>query len=381
MNTLLFISHSSAAVGGGEDDFLRLLKFMKGKFIIYAVFPEGDRAKEFAQLSDKYLVVPDRAYPGNFFRLKTILAYLYFNLKKLFILYPFLRKNLKNIDLSFVNSSVCILEIRLLKFLKMPYVISVKERIHPGYVMNYVHKLIDKSAFKVIVISNYLKKLLSVNVKNKDIIIIRASIDEDDYASIRKNQNQVVMKTKFVILNVGQIYGLKNQILLVEAVNKLKCKDTISLRFAGFVADNKYGKELKKKVDDYGMNNIVEFLGTLNKKEIVTEYLNSDLVIITSKEEGMSLVLVEALFFEKPVISTNVGIIPEVLINYENGIILKEANPEYLSEAIDNLMNNKFLYNKIQRNSLKTFHINFNLEKALEEHYKIFNECLSTETK
>jgi len=68
-------------------------------------------------------------------------------------------------------------------------------------------------------------------------------------------------------------------------VNKLKCKDTISLRFAGFVADNKYGKELKKKVDDYGMNNIVEFLGTLNKKEIVTEYLNSDLVIITSKEE------------------------------------------------------------------------------------------------
>jgi len=95
----------------------------------------------------------------------------------------------------------------------------------------------------------------------------------------------------------------------------------------------------------------------------------------------MSLVLVEALFFEKPVISTNVGIIPEVLINYENGIILQEANPEYLSEAIDNLMNDQFLYNKIQRNSLKTFHINFNLEKALEEHYKIFNECLSTETK
>ena len=377
MKTILLITHSSAAVGGGEDDFLRLLKFLQGKFKIYSIFPEGERAAEFAKLSDKYLVVPNRPYPGNIFRLKPILAYLYFNLIKLFILFPFLRKNRKNIDLCFVNSSVCILEIRLLKFFKMPYVISIKEKINPGYVMNYVHKLIDKSASKVIVISHYLKKLLSENVKNKDITVIRASIDEDDYLSIKKDQNQDVKRTKFVILNVGQIYGLKNQLLLVEAVNKLKFKDSISLKFVGFVADDKYDKELKKKVHDYGMNNMVEFLGALNKQEIVTEYLNSDLVVITSKEEGMSLVLVEALFFEKPVISTNVGVVPEVIINGENGIIIDALNPDSLTVALENLISNKILYNKIKENAYNTYKSNFNLRKTLEEHLEIFEECIN----
>lgn len=381
MKTLLLITHSSAAVGGGEDDFLRLLKFLNGKFIIYAVFPEGERVKEIAELSDKYLIIPNRPYPGNFFRLKPMLAYLYFNLKKIFILFPFLRKNRKNIDLSFINSSVCILEIRLLKFLKIPYVISVKEKINPGFVRNYVYKLIDKSTSKVIVISDFLKQLLSKYINNNIINIIRTSIDENIYKTLKSKVTAGKSTDKFVLLNIGQIYDTKNQLLLIEAINKLKIKHSILVKFIGFVADHKYKKKLIEKVNEYNLQDSVEFCGALNKREIIKEYLNSNAVVITSREEGMSLVLVEALYFEKPVISTNVGIIPEVLVNYENGIILKEADSDLLSVAIDNLINDKLLYMKIQSNALKTFYINFNLEKALEEHLKIFNECLIKDTR
>jgi glycosyltransferase involved in cell wall biosynthesis len=378
---ILLISHSSATVGGGEDDFFRLLKYLQGKYIIYSVFPDGERSLEFASLSNKYLIIPNRAYPGNKFRVKQLLAYIFFSTKKIFILFPFLRKNKKNIDLCFVNSSVCFIEMRLLKFFNIPYIVSVKEKINPGFVRKYVYKLIDKSALKVIVISNFLYKLLIETIKKKEVRVIRTSIDEDIYNNIKLNVTVQKNKNKFIILNIGQIYELKNQILLVKAINKLRNKESILVKFIGFVADDKYDKELKKKVHDYGLNNTVEFLGVLNKQEIVTEYLNSDLVVITSKEEGMSLVLVEALYFEKPVISTNVGIIPEVLVNNENGIILKDDNSDFLSDAIDNLMNDKLLYKKIQSNALKTFHLNFNLEKALEEHYKIFNECLNKETR
>jgi glycosyltransferase involved in cell wall biosynthesis len=298
-------------------------------------------------------------------------------MKKLFILFPFLRKNRNNIDLSFVNSSVCFVEMRLLKFFKIPYVVSVKEKINPGLVRKYVHKLIDNSASKVIVISNFLYKLLKDTIKEKEIRVIRTSIDEDIYNKYKSDINVQKDKNKFVILNVGQIYGLKNQILLVEAINKLKNKESVLVKFIGFVADNNYKEKLLRKIDEYELNNVIEFHGAMSKKEIISEYINCDAVVITSKEEGMSLVLVEALYFEKPVISTKVGIIPEIISNRENGIIVDSQNPYSLSSAIKELMSDKILYDKIKENALKTFRANFNLQKALEEHLEIFNECIS----
>ncbi|HEY5123421.1 MAG TPA: glycosyltransferase family 4 protein [Ignavibacteria bacterium] len=377
MKTILLISHSSAAVGGGEDDFFRLLKFLQGKFVIYSAFPDDARAAEFIPLSNKYLIIPNRPYPVNKFRFKQFLAYIYFTIKKLFVLIPFLRKNKKTINLCFVNSSVCFVEMRLLKFFKIPYVVSVKEKINPGLVRKYVHKLIDNSASKVIVISNFLYKLLKDTIKEKEIRVIRTSIDEDIYNKYKSDINVQKNKNKFIILNVGQIYGLKNQILLVEAINKLKNKESVLVKFIGFVADNKYKEKLLRKIDEYELNNVIEFHGAMSKKEIISEYINSDAVVITSKEEGMSLVLVEALYFEKPVISTKVGIIPEIIANGENGIIVDSQNPYSLSSAIEELMSDKILYDKIKENALKTFRANFNLQKALEEHLEIFNECLS----
>ncbi len=374
---ILLISHSSAIVGGGEDDFLRLLKFLQGKFVIYSVFPEGERAEEFSGLSNKSLIVPNRAYPGNKFRVKQLLAYIYFSVFKMFRLFHFLRKNKKNIDLCFVNSSVCFVEMRLLKFFRLPYVVSVKEKINPEFIRKYVYRLMDSSASKVIVISKYLSDLLSEIVKRKEIRIIRTSIDEDIYGKLK---SEIIIRnnnSKFVILNIGQVYSMKNQMLLVEAINKLRNKDSVFVKFIGFDAEDKYKKKLLRKIEEYGLDTIIEFHGAMSKKEIINEYMNSDAVVITSKEEGMSLVLVEALFFEKPVISTNVGIIPEVIINRENGIIVDTYDSDSLAAAIEDLLFNKTLYNKIKENAFNTFQVNFDLQKALGEHLEIFNECLN----
>ncbi len=377
MKTILLISHSSAIVGGGEDDFLRLLKFLQGKFIIYSVFPDGERAEEISGLSYKYLIVPNRAYPGNNFHLKPTLAYIFYTINKIFVLLPFIWKNRKNIDLCFVNSSVSFVEMRLLKLFKIPYVVSIKEKINPAFVRKYVYKLIDKSAKKVIVISDYLNKLLKEYIKKKEIRIIRASIDEDIYNEFKSEITVRKNGSKFIILNIGQIYVIKNQLLLVEAINKMRNKDSLLVKFIGFVFDSKYKEELIKKIDEYKLKNIIKFYGSMEKKEIINEYINSDAVVITSKEEGMSLVLVEALFFKKPVISTTVGVIPEVIINGENGIIIDTFNPDSLTVALENLISDKILYNKIRENAFNTYKSNFNLRKTLEEHLEIFNECIN----
>jgi glycosyltransferase involved in cell wall biosynthesis len=268
-------------------------------------------------------------------------------------------------------------EMLLLKFLRKPYVISIKEKLNPAFLRKYVYKMIDKSASKIIVISEFLKSLLKETIKNKEVRIIRASIEEDLCKKFISVTTVPQNKNKFNILNIGQIYPMKNQLLLIEAAGRLKNKNSVLIKFIGFVVDKKYYNYLLRKINDLRLQNLFEFRGALNKNEIFYEYLNSDAVVITAKEEGMSLVFVEALFFEKPVISTKVGVVPEVLVNGENGIILDEINSDMLAESIDNLIDNKILYNKFRNNSRITFENNFNLEKNLEEHLEIFYECIN----
>ena len=83
MKTILLISHSSAGVGGGEDDFLKLLKFLNKKFIIYSIFPNGDRASEFARLSDEFLIIPNSVFPIYKFNLKQYIVFIYYSFKKI----------------------------------------------------------------------------------------------------------------------------------------------------------------------------------------------------------------------------------------------------------------------------------------------------------
>ncbi len=376
LKKILLISHSSNKVGGGEDDFFRLLKYLQGKFIVYAILSEGDRAEEFAKLCFKYLIVPNKIFPFNEFKLKEYFIFFYITIIKLTRLIPFISEN-KTIDVCFVNSSVSFIEMRLLKHYKIPYIVSVKEKLNPGFLRRYVYKLIDDSAFKVITISAYLRDLLKQTIMRKEVKIIRTSIDEDIYDSFKAEVKIIKNKNKFVLLNIGQIYGLKNQKLLIEALHNLKDKDSILVKFIGFVADNKYNRELLKKISEYKLENIIEFCGALEKKEIISEYINSDAVVITSKEEGMSLVLVEALYFEKPVISTSVGVIPEVIRNRENGIIIQNMDPLYLAHSLYELISDKTFYNKIKNNSLNTFKTNFNLQNALEKHLQLFYEYIN----
>jgi glycosyltransferase involved in cell wall biosynthesis len=375
LKTILLISHSSAGVGGGEDDFLKLLKFLNKKFIIYSIFPNGDRASEFARLSDEFLIIPNSVFPIYKFNLKQYIVFIYYSFKKLFVLYPYL-KNLKNIDLCYVNSSVCFLEMYLLKHFNIPFVVSVKEKINPALIRNSIYKLFGKSARKVIVVADYLKVLVSKYVEKSKITVIRPSIDED-YLTVLKNDIRVEHENnKFVILNIGQIYELKNQILLIDAIHKVKNKENILIKLFGYIVDHNYYKKMLQKISKNNLSNIVKYYGPLNKQNIVKEYLISDIVIITSIEEGMPLVLIESLFFEKPLITTNAGGIPEIIINKKNGLIINSNDPDSLAKAISELKNDKIIYNSIKSNTFITYKNNFNYHEILNKHYEIFKECL-----
>ena len=71
-------------------------------------------------------------------------------------------------------------------------------------------------------------------------------------------------------------------------------------------------------------------------REALSEYINaSDIVVVSSRDEGRSLAAVEAVACGKPVVASRVGGIPEVINDEKVGILVEKENPVALSEAIE----------------------------------------------
>lgn len=380
MKKLIMITHSSAKAGGSEDDFARLLRYLKGKYEINSVFPEGGRYELFKSLSDNYITPPNRVFPIAKFSLKRYVAFVLFTFIRLFYVFPFLFKN-RDSDLCFLNSSVCFSDAVLLTFLGIPYVVSVKEKIYPKIVQKIIYKLLEKTAQRILVISDSLKQEFIKDTNSKKVEIIYSSIESDYYlkTSEKYSADKSDNSGKFIVLNIGNIYEIKGTDVMLKSASHFSKEDNVKIKIIGEFVDEKYRDKLMKLYHRLNLKDVVEFTGSLEKELLIKEITDSDCTVITSKEEGQSLVLLEALLLKKPIISTPVGVVPEVIAHNQNGLIYDFGDDLKIYEYIKKLMNDKILYQKLISNSRDLFYKHFNLEDSLNKYEKVFLEIMENQ--
>ena len=68
-----------------------------------------------------------------------------------------------------------------------------------------------------------------------------------------------------------------------------------------------------------------------------------------------------------PVISTNVGSIPEIIINKVNGFIIEPGDTNHLYDCIIKLSSNQLLYNKISKNNINDIKNKYRIGRVHEE--------------
>ena len=99
--------------------------------------------------------------------------------------------------------------------------------------------------------------------------------------------------------------------------------------------------------------NSIKKLGNLSIDKMCEMYNISDVVVIPSLMEAVSLSAIEAMATGTPVISTDVGGMPELIIDGENGLLIRAESEKEIYTALMKLANLD-LYNKIKMNSLDT---------------------------
>jgi N-acetyl-alpha-D-glucosaminyl L-malate synthase BshA len=119
----------------------------------------------------------------------------------------------------------------------------------------------------------------------------------------------------------------------------------------------------------------IRFLG---KQDAVEELLAvSDLFIMPSESESFGLAALEAMACEVPVISSNIGGLPEVNLHGETGFLSDVGNVEEMAKYAIKLLQNEDMLNVFRGNALKQAQ-RFDIENILPQYEKYYRQILST---
>jgi glycosyltransferase involved in cell wall biosynthesis len=168
---------------------------------------------------------------------------------------------------------------------------------------------------------------------------------------------------------VPQILFLSNYIqdkgilVLIDALKKLKNKGHIfNASLVGGPVDLKI-EFLQNLVDDQNLSGCIQIKGPLYGDNKIAEFLNADIFCFPTyyKNEAFPLVILEAMQFSLPVISTFEGGIPDIVIDNETGFLVESQNSEILADRIAVLLTNKNLIIEMGRKGHERFLNNFTL--------------------
>lgn len=132
---------------------------------------------------------------------------------------------------------------------------------------------------------------------------------------------------------VGRLCEQKGQLLLLEACRMLKEKGLeFELVLAG---DGEMRPEVDRAIKAYGLDANVKITGWISSKQVRDEILASQAMVLPSFAEGLPVVIMEAMALKRPVISTYIAGVPELVIPGENGWLVPAGSVFELSNAME----------------------------------------------
>jgi glycosyltransferase involved in cell wall biosynthesis len=131
---------------------------------------------------------------------------------------------------------------------------------------------------------------------------------------------------------------------------------------------------VKKMVAQSGLTDKITFGGYV---EDIEDYLaESELCILISHSEGFPLSILEAMSLNLPIIASNVGGIPEQVIDGYNGYLIQRNDAETLTEKIRLFMNNPTLRREMGDNSRDFYEKEFKLDKMVDRTLAVYQSIL-----
>lgn len=256
-----------------------------------------------------------------------------------------------------------------------------------------IEQYLASKSTKIIAISNKQKQELSKEFKiapPEKFEVIPLGFDlsrfredlSDKRALFRKRWN--LEENDFVISIVGRLVPVKNHKLFIESIARLKnnCQKRVK---AIIVGDGELKDALLKHCEFVGLktsmngkaNSDADIIFTSWLRDVDEVYAGCELAALTSFNEGTPVSLIEALAAGKPVVSTKVGGIEDVVNHKKNGLLVPSDNVNAFSKGLQSLITNDQLRSEMGVEAKSSINGQFGYNRLVEDTSKLYNGLLS----
>ena len=172
---------------------------------------------------------------------------------------------------------------------------------------------------------------------------------------------------------VGRLVPIKDHAFFLKVVEGLfKRNEDLHVVIVGKGEEE---TSLRRLVHEKSLSRVVTFLGW--KKELIKVYPDLDIVVLTSRNEGTPVSLIEAMASGKAVVATRVGGVPDVVQDGVTGYTVPVGNLSQFVERIELLLHRQDLRKQLGEAGREWVRSRFSKEQLLRNIRTLYEELLS----
>ncbi|UZO81460.1 glycosyltransferase family 4 protein [Aquimarina sp. ERC-38] len=253
--------------------------------------------------------------------------------------------------------------VSLVKFFKVPLIIH----FHNKGVNKYQDKIIDNQLYKfvfkdskIILLSHCLYTDIARYVDKKDVYYCPNGIPYFSTEEVKSQKNSKMINLLFL----SNLIASKGVYELIEACNLLKERNhKFTCTIIGGEGDVSR-EQLQDKIKEFNLQEEVSYLGKRYGAEKEDAFSKADVFVFPTfyHNECFPLVLLEAMQFGLPVVSTNEGGIPDIIEEGTTGYIVTKNDVEMLTDRIELFIKRPELVLEMGAKAKKIFYEKYTLE-------------------
>ncbi|CAN2045893.1 putative Glycosyl transferase family 1 domain-containing protein [Candidatus Magnetomoraceae bacterium gMMP-13] len=263
----------------------------------------------------------------------------------------------------------------LIYFFKTKYFVSYRMglyKIKRPVVIKFLKilraRLLGIGINKIFCVSKYSQEIVLNNYQERyqKTKVIYNGIDLTEYENLYDEKSDDEF---FRIICVAKLIPEKGVQYLIKSIPFIIKKNS-TCRFL-IVGDGPFRQSLENLAMALGVKNYIEFLGQRN--DIPQLLLKADIAVIPSVvPEGFGFTVAEAMAASLPIVATNVGSIPELVVHGKNSFIVEPVDEYEIFEALNLLIKNKDLRDNMAKENKKRIYKLFDIKRACEEQLRCF---------
>ena len=239
------------------------------------------------------------------------------------------------------------------------------------------YNFLFKTGDSFLPISNYWKKvLIELGCPENKIIVHRMGIELKKFNLKKEPHNDETPK----LISVGRLVEKKGFEYAIRAVSVL-IKEFPDIKY-NIIGDGPLKEQLNNLISELGLEKNVKILGYKIYEEVIKFLYESDILLapsITSQDgdqEGIPIVLMEAMAIGLPVISSFHTGIPELVLNGESGFLVSEKDVNSIANNIRYLIKNPEMRESMGLKGRKIIEQNHNVEILNKQLVRIYSDLL-----